>query len=82
MTSKEQKPVTYQEAIATLEKNYNTKVKAVSDLKDQLLTAQDDVFKALRDLATVKEEFLRAVIEQAQKSKDSKDSKEEKSSDP
>ena len=60
----EPKQMTYQEAINNLENQYVTKLKVVTDLKDKLVVAQDELFKSLQNLASVKEEFLRAVLEQ------------------
>jgi hypothetical protein len=55
-----------QETLNRLEKEYVEKIQLVSNLKDQLSVAQENVFKALQAFTSVKEQYLISVVQSLQ----------------
>jgi hypothetical protein len=60
---------TIQELLSRLEKNLLAKTKAIEELKEKIYTAQEEKYKALLELSSVKEQYLLNVVTALQKEK-------------
>jgi len=61
MSENKQEP-TLQEMMNNLNNAYQKCLRTVADLKDQLITAQDNTHKAYRDLVNLNEQYMLSVI--------------------
>jgi uncharacterized protein with von Willebrand factor type A (vWA) domain len=63
----ESKGKTFQEALNEHQETYQKNIRAVADLKDQLIAAQDKAHKSHCDLAALNEQYLAAIIQSHEK---------------